>query len=78
MEIVVIWFRRDMRLDDHIALSKAITYAKKHQYRLFAFYHLDPFFYRNGTGFEQRTFLSKLGQFRQGSERISHVCSSHS
>ena len=28
MEIVVIWFRRDMRLDDHIALSKAITYAK--------------------------------------------------
>ncbi|MGG5833068.1 hypothetical protein ACQ4LK_23915, partial [Bacillus pumilus] len=29
----MIWFRRDLRLDDHIALSKAITYAKKHEYK---------------------------------------------
>ncbi|MFB8734394.1 deoxyribodipyrimidine photo-lyase [Bacillus sp. SL00103] len=38
----MIWFRGDMRLDDHIALSKAI-HMQKHEYKLLALYHLDPF-----------------------------------
>ncbi|EKF37567.1 cryptochrome/photolyase family protein [Bacillus xiamenensis] len=63
MEIVVIWFRRDMRLDDHTALSKAITYAKKHQYPLFAFYHLDPFFTEMELDLNNEHFFQNLAHF---------------
>ncbi|MBD3859485.1 deoxyribodipyrimidine photo-lyase [Bacillus sp. 28A-2] len=63
MEIVVIWFRRDMRLDDHIALSKAITYAKKHEYKLFAFYHLDPYFTEMELDLNHEHFFQNLAHF---------------
>ncbi|MGJ5835303.1 cryptochrome/photolyase family protein [Bacillus sp. G402] len=72
MEIVVIWFRRDMRLDDHIALSKAITYAKKHQYRLFAFYHLDPFFTEMELDLNNEHFFQNLANFVKEA-RESHM-----
>ncbi|MEW6977849.1 deoxyribodipyrimidine photo-lyase [Bacillus pumilus] len=63
MEIVVIWFRRDMRLDDHIALSKAITYAKKHEYKLLALYHLDPFFTEMELDINNEHFFQNLAHF---------------
>ncbi|WP_458110302.1 cryptochrome/photolyase family protein [Bacillus zhangzhouensis] len=63
MEIVVIWFRRDMRLDDHIALSKAITYAKKHEYKLFALYHVDPFFTEMELDLNHEHFFQSLAHF---------------
>ncbi|MGX9289611.1 cryptochrome/photolyase family protein [Bacillus sp. A015] len=63
MKIVVIWFRRDMRLNDHIALSKAITYAKKHEYKLFAFYHLDPFFTEMELDLNHEHFFQSLAYF---------------
>ncbi|KIL12541.1 Deoxyribodipyrimidine photolyase [Bacillus pumilus] len=63
MEIVVIWFRRDMRLDDHIALSKAITYAKKHEYKLLALYHLDPFFTEMEMDINNEHFFQNLAHF---------------
>ncbi|MCC9090038.1 cryptochrome/photolyase family protein [Bacillus pumilus] len=63
MEIVVIWFRRDMRLDDHIALSKAITYAKKHEYKLLALYHLDPIFTEMELDINNEHFFQNLAHF---------------
>ncbi|MFP3418798.1 deoxyribodipyrimidine photo-lyase [Bacillus sp. SIMBA_154] len=63
MEIVVIWFRRDMRLDDHIALSKAVTYAKKHEYKLLALYHLDPFFTEMELDINNEHFFQNLAHF---------------
>lgn len=63
MEIVVIWFRRDMRLDDHIALSKANTYAKKHEYKLLALYHLDPFFTEMEMDINNEHFFQNLAHF---------------
>ncbi|MDM5297790.1 deoxyribodipyrimidine photo-lyase [Bacillus pumilus] len=63
MEIVVIWFRRDMRLNDHIALSKAITYAEKQQYRLFAFYHLDPYFTKMELDLNHEHFFQNVAHF---------------
>ncbi|WP_274382402.1 cryptochrome/photolyase family protein [Bacillus safensis] len=62
-KIVVIWFRRDMRLDDHIALSKAITYAKKHECKLFALYHLDPFFTEMDLDLNNEHFFQNLAHF---------------
>ncbi|MFJ5670712.1 deoxyribodipyrimidine photo-lyase [Bacillus safensis] len=62
-KIVVIWFRRDMRIDDHIALSKAITYAKKHEYKLFALYHLDPFFTEMVLDLNNEYFFQNLAHF---------------
>ncbi|WP_282959102.1 cryptochrome/photolyase family protein [Bacillus safensis] len=62
-KIVVIWFRRDMRLDDHIALSKAITYAKKHEFKLFALYHLDPFFTEMDLDLNNEHFFQNLAHF---------------
>ncbi|MFS0654242.1 cryptochrome/photolyase family protein [Bacillus sp. 179-C3.3 HS] len=63
MDIVVIWFRRDMRLNDHIALSKAMTYAKKHHYKLFAFYHLDPYFTEMELDLNHEHFFQNLAHF---------------
>ncbi|WP_353855886.1 deoxyribodipyrimidine photo-lyase [Bacillus sp. Bos-x628] len=63
MKIVVIWFRRDMRMDDHIALSKAIAYAKKHHYQLFAFYHVDPFFTKMALDLNHEHFFQNLAHF---------------
>ena len=61
-----------MRLDDHIALSKAITYAKKHQYQLFAFYHLDPFFTEMDLDLNHEHFFQNLAYFVKEA-RESHL-----
>ncbi|MCM2987989.1 DNA photolyase family protein [Bacillus safensis] len=52
-----------MRLDDHIALSKAITFAKKHECKLFALYHLDPFFTEMDLDLNNEHFFQNLAHF---------------
>ncbi|WP_246218491.1 cryptochrome/photolyase family protein [Litoribacterium kuwaitense] len=40
--VVAVWFRNDLRLHDHTALFYAMQYAKQHECRLFAFFHIHP------------------------------------
>ncbi|MDU0153359.1 cryptochrome/photolyase family protein [Bacillus cabrialesii] len=44
MKVVIIWFRRDLRLEDNTALSQAISYSKQKQAYLLPIFQIDPYF----------------------------------
>ncbi|MDO8224847.1 cryptochrome/photolyase family protein [Bacillus cabrialesii] len=44
MKVVIIWFRRDLRLEDNAALSQAISYSKQKQAYLLPIFQIDPHF----------------------------------
>ncbi|WP_270180650.1 cryptochrome/photolyase family protein [Alkalihalobacillus sp. CinArs1] len=43
-DIVIVWFRRDFRLEDNTALHRAIEYCEEHDARWVGVFQLDPHF----------------------------------
>ncbi len=43
-DTVIVWFRRDFRLNDHTALQKAIEYCEEHDKKWMGLFQLDPQF----------------------------------
>lgn len=43
-DIVIVWFRRDFRLNDNTALHKAIEYCEENDARWIGLFQLDPYF----------------------------------
>ncbi|MGQ9411588.1 deoxyribodipyrimidine photo-lyase [Streptococcus pluranimalium] len=59
--VSVIWFRRDLRLEDDIALAKAIRYSEQ----LLAVFHLNPDQLTNQTTPNQSAFLQDFLVFKE-------------
>lgn len=40
--VALLWFKRDLRWNDHSALADCVTFAKKHSTKIFAFASIEP------------------------------------
>ncbi|TWI55820.1 cryptochrome/photolyase family protein [Halalkalibacter nanhaiisediminis] len=63
-QYVVVWFRRDFRLQDHTALYYAINEVKKSGKEWLALFHLDPPEHLKGSPHEDY-FFQTVSQFKQ-------------
>ncbi|MBL3647316.1 cryptochrome/photolyase family protein [Bacillus sp. RHFS10] len=63
MKVVIVWFRRDLRLEDNTALSKAISYSKQKQAGLLPIFQIDPHFVDMKYDMSHEYFFKTLSVF---------------
>ena len=63
MKTAAVWFRRDLRLQDHTALSEAVKWAEEHNGKLFLFFQLNPAFLEKPADFRHHYFFQTLKAF---------------
>ena len=62
-EIVIVWFRRDFRLNDQTALEKAIAYCEDNDATWVGLFQLDPHF-TNTIDFHHDYFFQTVAEFQ--------------
>ncbi|MYL64783.1 deoxyribodipyrimidine photo-lyase [Bacillus hwajinpoensis] len=60
---VIVWFRRDFRLNDHTALEKAISYCEENDAEWMGIFQLDPHFTEN-IDLHHDYFFQTVAQFQ--------------
>lgn len=61
---VIVWFRRDFRLNDHTALEKAISYCEENDAEWLGLFQLDPHFTEN-IDLHHDYFFQTVAQFQE-------------
>ncbi|MEG7334272.1 deoxyribodipyrimidine photo-lyase [Bacillus sp. 0102A] len=76
MKVVIVWFRRDLRLEDNTALSKAISYSKQKQAGLLPIFQVDPHFVDMKYDMSQNIFLRHYLFLQMKRDKRDSICTS--
>ncbi|TDL80009.1 cryptochrome/photolyase family protein [Peribacillus frigoritolerans] len=68
MKTAAVWFRRDLRLQDHTALSNAMKWAEKNDARLLLFFQMNPHFLSDSIDKRHQYFFQTLYLFMKECE----------
>ncbi|MTH52591.1 deoxyribodipyrimidine photo-lyase [Bacillus mangrovi] len=66
----VVWFRRDFRFQDHLALSEALAYCKKNDGKLLFVFHLNRDFFGSETDMRLEYFMATVKDFAERCEEL--------
>ncbi|KZZ82987.1 cryptochrome/photolyase family protein [Bacillus sp. SJS] len=71
MGSVLVWFRRDFRLQDHLALSEALTYCKKNKSELVFVFQLNRrFFQESENSLRLQYFMATVKDFGERCRKL--------
>ncbi|MRX71690.1 deoxyribodipyrimidine photo-lyase [Bacillus lacus] len=66
MKQAIVWFRRDFRLQDNLALFHAVEFARKQDAKLIFVFQIDPYFNRGKIELGNQYFFQAVHAFMKG------------